>query len=84
MRGYSITLTWRLSPAIARGSPPEGEIFKGDDPMATNTAADIVKSVGNYGEIYDRHLGSQSRAKLARGLNRLWTQGGLMYAPTNR
>jgi general L-amino acid transport system substrate-binding protein len=45
---------------------------------------DIVKSVGNYGEIYDRHLGSQSRAKLARGMNRLWTQGGLMYAPPNR
>jgi general L-amino acid transport system substrate-binding protein len=45
---------------------------------------DIVKSVGNYGEIYDRHLGSQSRAKLARGLNRLWTDGGLMYAPPNR
>jgi general L-amino acid transport system substrate-binding protein len=45
---------------------------------------DVVKSVGNYGEIYDRHLGEKSRAKLARGLNRLWTQGGLMYAPPNR
>jgi general L-amino acid transport system substrate-binding protein len=44
----------------------------------------IVKAVGNYGEIYDRHLGAQSRAKLARGQNRLWTQGGLMYAPPNR
>ena len=45
---------------------------------------DIVKSVGNYGEIYERHLGEKSRAKLARGLNRLWTDGGLMYAPPNR
>jgi general L-amino acid transport system substrate-binding protein len=45
---------------------------------------DIIKSVGNYGEIYDRHLGTQSRAKLARGMNRLWTEGGLMYAPPNR
>jgi general L-amino acid transport system substrate-binding protein len=44
----------------------------------------IVKSVGNYGEIYERHLGSGSQAKLARGLNRLWTQGGLMYAPPVR
>lgn len=44
----------------------------------------MIKAVGNYGEIYDRHLGAQSRAKLARGLNRLWTQGGLMYAPPNR
>jgi general L-amino acid transport system substrate-binding protein len=45
---------------------------------------DIVKSAGNYGEIYDRHLGVQSRAQLARGMNRLWTQGGLMYAPPIR
>jgi general L-amino acid transport system substrate-binding protein len=45
---------------------------------------DIIKSVGNYGEIYERHLGAKSRARLARGLNRLWTQGGLMYAPPNR
>jgi general L-amino acid transport system substrate-binding protein len=44
----------------------------------------IVKSVGNYGEIYERHLGSGSRAKLARGMNRLWRDGGLMYAPPNR
>jgi general L-amino acid transport system substrate-binding protein len=44
----------------------------------------IIKAVGNYGEIYERHLGAQSKAKLARGLNRLWTQGGLMYAPPNR
>jgi general L-amino acid transport system substrate-binding protein len=44
----------------------------------------IVKTVGNYGEIYDRHLGSGSRAKLARGMNRLWTDGGLMYAPPLR
>ena len=44
----------------------------------------IVKAVGNYGEIYERHLGSGSRAKLARGMNRLWKDGGLMYAPPNR
>ena len=44
----------------------------------------IIKAVGNYGEIYDRHLGSGSRAKLARGMNRLWKDGGLMYAPPIR
>ena len=44
----------------------------------------IVKAVGNYGEIYERHLGSGSRAKLTRGMNRLWKDGGLMYAPPNR
>jgi general L-amino acid transport system substrate-binding protein len=35
--------------------------------------------VGNYGEIYDRDLGDQSPLKLPRALNRLYTQGGLMY-----
>jgi len=40
-----------------------------------------VKAVGNYGEMYDRNVGSGSRLKLERGLNRLWKDGGLMYAP---
>ncbi len=44
----------------------------------------VLEAVGNYGEIYERHLGSQSELKLERGLNRLWNQGGLMYAPPFR
>jgi general L-amino acid transport system substrate-binding protein len=44
----------------------------------------ILKAIGNYGEIYERHLGSGSPAKLDRGLNRLWTKGGLMYGPPVR
>lgn len=44
----------------------------------------VIEAVGNYGEIYERHLGSQSQLKLDRGLNRLWTQGGLLYAPPYR
>jgi general L-amino acid transport system substrate-binding protein len=43
-----------------------------------------VQSVGNYGEMFERNLGGQSWLKLERGLNRLWTQGGLMYAPPMR
>jgi general L-amino acid transport system substrate-binding protein len=43
--------------------------------------ARIVSSVGNYGEMFERNLGSQSVLRLERGLNRLWTQGGLLYAP---
>ena len=43
-----------------------------------------VQSVGNYGEIFERNLGSRSPLKLERGLNRLWTQGGLMYSPPRR
>jgi general L-amino acid transport system substrate-binding protein len=41
----------------------------------------VLESVGNYGEMYDRNLGAASPLKIERGLNRLWTQGGLMYAP---
>ena len=43
-----------------------------------------VESVGNYGEMFERNLGSQSGFKLDRGLNRLWNQGGLMYSPPFR
>ena len=44
--------------------------------------ADVIASVGNYGEIYERNLGSGSTLKLDRGLNRLWKNGGLLYAPS--
>jgi general L-amino acid transport system substrate-binding protein len=39
-----------------------------------------IKAVGNYGEIFERNVGSESQLKLSRGLNGLWTKGGLMYA----
>jgi general L-amino acid transport system substrate-binding protein len=44
----------------------------------------IVKQVGNYGEIFERNVGTESRLKIDRGLNRLWTKGGLQYAPPIR
>jgi general L-amino acid transport system substrate-binding protein len=44
----------------------------------------ILRDVGNYGEIYERNLGAKSAAKLPRGLSRLWTEGGLLYAPPIR
>jgi general L-amino acid transport system substrate-binding protein len=43
-----------------------------------------IKAVGNYGEIFERNLGSGSSLKLPRGSNALWTKGGLMYAPPVR
>ena len=43
-----------------------------------------IKAVGNYGEIYERHLGKESPVGLPRGLNDLWTRGGLMVAPPMR
>jgi len=44
----------------------------------------VIAAVGNYGEIYERHLGSQGGLRLDRGLNRLYSQGGLMYGPPFR
>ena len=44
----------------------------------------VVGTVGNYGEMFERNLGRESVLNLERGLNRLWTQGGLMYAPPFR
>lgn len=48
--------------------------------LARDWAMQIVKQVGNYGEIFERTLGYGSSMKLERGLNNLWTKGGLMYA----
>jgi general L-amino acid transport system substrate-binding protein len=47
-------------------------------------AYNAIKAVGNYGEIFERNLGQGSPIKLRRGLNDLWTRGGLMYAPPIR
>jgi general L-amino acid transport system substrate-binding protein len=44
----------------------------------------IVKHVGNYGEAYDRNVGTGSKLGISRGLNRLWTKGGIQYAPPIR
>ncbi len=42
--------------------------------------ANVLKAVGNYGEIFERDLGAGSPLRIDRGENRLWTEGGLMYA----
>jgi general L-amino acid transport system substrate-binding protein len=44
----------------------------------------IIKHVGNYGESFERNVGQGSRLKISRGLNGLWTKGGLQYAPPIR
>ena len=41
----------------------------------------IVKQVGNYGEMFERNVGKASVMKMDRGLNDLWTRGGLLYSP---
>jgi len=43
-----------------------------------------VKATGNYGEVFERHVGMGSKLKLERGMNRQWKDGGLMYSPPFR
>jgi general L-amino acid transport system substrate-binding protein len=47
-------------------------------------AVQIVKAVGNYGEVFDRNVGANSPLKIERGLNKLWNKGGIVYAPPVR
>ncbi len=46
--------------------------------------ARAVKTTGNYGEIFERNVGPKSTLQLPRGLNNLWTKGGIQYAPPVR
>lgn len=71
------------NPSIQRllgTAPGMGELLGlGDD-----WAANAISQVGNYGEIYERNVGPDTPLRLDRGLNALWTEGGLMYAPPIR
>ncbi len=52
--------------------------------LPTDFAVQVVSQVGNYAEIYDRNVGPDTALGLERGVNALWTEGGLMYAPPYR
>ena len=47
-------------------------------------AYNIIRAVGNYGEIFERNIGKDTPIGLERGLNALWTNGGLQYSPPFR
>ena len=52
--------------------------------LSVDWAYNIIKAVGNYGEIFERNIGANTPIGLARGLNALWTDGGLQYSPPFR
>lgn len=70
-------------PVIRRLLGAEGELGVGLG-LDNDWVVDVIRSVGNYGEIYDRNLGPGTPFDLERGLNSLWTDGGLLYAPPYR
>jgi general L-amino acid transport system substrate-binding protein len=61
-------------------TPGNGKALGLDEAWAYN----VVKTVGNYGEVYERNIGTGSPIKLPRGVNALWSAGGLMFAPPLR
>lgn len=73
------------NPEIRRVLGTEEGTKLGTDLGLTNDwAANIIKGVGNYGEVFERNIGSESPLKIARGINALWTKGGIQYAPPIR
>ena len=74
------------NPEIQRflGQPVEGEPFDAGLGLPADFAVQIIRAVGNYGEIYDRNVGPDSPLELPRDFNALWTDGGLHQAPPYR
>jgi general L-amino acid transport system substrate-binding protein len=70
-------------PEVKRMLGVEGKFGEGLG-IGNDWAVNIIKQVGNYGEVFDRNVGAGSPLKLPRGLNNLWTKGGLQYAPPIR
>jgi general L-amino acid transport system substrate-binding protein len=71
------------NPAIRRllgGEGDMGQAMGADAGWALNA----IRAVGNYGEMFERNLGQRSALKLDRGLNNLWTKGGILFAPPIR
>jgi general L-amino acid transport system substrate-binding protein len=52
--------------------------------LSKDWAVKVISAVGNYGEVFERNIGVNTPVGLARGLNALWTQGGILYAPPYR
>jgi len=71
------------NPEIKRFVGTEGN-FGEQLGLPKDWAVQIIKQVGNYGESFERNVGSGSPLKIDRGLNRLWTKGGIQYAPPIR
>jgi general L-amino acid transport system substrate-binding protein len=66
------------NPEIRRLLGLEGQFGEGMG-LTNDWAYRIIKAVGNYGEVFERNVGQGSPLKIARGLNALWTKGGLQY-----
>ena len=71
------------NPDVRRILGVEGEFGKAIG-LDNDWVVRIIKGVGNYGEMYERNVGPDTPLKIARGVNNLWSKGGLQYAPPIR
>jgi general L-amino acid transport system substrate-binding protein len=62
----------------------QGSTIGTDLGLTNDWSYNIIKGVGNYGEIFERNIGTNSPLKIARGINALWNKGGIQYAPPVR
>ena len=67
------------NPGVRRLLGVEGDMGQGLG-LPNDWSYQIIKQVGNYGEIFERNIGMSTPLKIERGLNALWTDGGLQYA----
>lgn len=67
-------------PAVRRFTGQEGELGKALG-LPNDWAIRTVKAVGNYAEVFERNVGAGSKLAIPRGLNQLWSRGGILYAP---
>ncbi|WP_148252122.1 amino acid ABC transporter substrate-binding protein [Aidingimonas lacisalsi] len=71
------------NPSIARLLGEDGN-YGEEMGLEADWAYNIIDQVGNYAESYDRNVGMDSPLEIERGVNRLWTDGGIHYAPPIR
>lgn len=72
------------NPAIGRLMGAEGSTFGEFIGLSNDWAANIIMQVGNYGESFEANVGPDTPLGIARGVNALWSNGGIMYAPPLR
>jgi general L-amino acid transport system substrate-binding protein len=76
---------------MLKSSDPQIRRFLGVEPglgaglgVDEKYAYNIVKALGNYGDLYEKYLGEKTPLGIPRGMNKLWTDGGILYVPPSR
>jgi len=67
-------------PAVRRLLGVEGDLGQSFG-LTNDWALRAIRAVGNYGDMFETNLGARSRYAIPRGLNQLWENGGILYAP---